>query len=115
MLRVSVNMDSRVAIAIELLSASPDAKLTDVAKALNLSKSRLRHLMKAEVGLPPGKYVKLLKMRQARELLASTFLQIKQVIHRVGINDTSHFVRDFKKAFGVTPTHYRRFLKGDRT
>ncbi len=104
-----------MAVAIEFLSASPDTELAEVAKLLNLSKSRLRHLMKVEVGLPPGKYMKAKKMQEARRLLECTFLAVKQVSHRVGINDVSHFVRDFKKAFGATPTRYRRTMRVAKT
>ena len=34
---------------------------------------------------------------------------------RVGATDESHFVRDFKKTYGLTPAKYReRFLRGRR-
>jgi AraC-like DNA-binding protein len=46
-------------------------------------------------------------MQKARELLETTFLNVKEVMLNVGAKDTSHFIRDFKKAFGLPPTQYR--------
>ena len=46
-------------------------------------------------------------MESAKHLLESSFLSIKEIAHRVGLNDESHFVRDFKKAYGVPPSLYR--------
>ncbi len=102
-------MDVRIPIAVKSLTKCCHGKvdLAQVATALNLSKSRLQHLIRAEIGLPPGKYIKLLKMRRACELLRTTFLSVKEISAQVGINDTSHFVRDFRKRFAVTPTDYR--------
>lgn len=79
-----------------------------LAKSLNLSSSRLRHLIRKEMGLSPNRYIKYLRMRRTKELLRSTFLSVKQIMARVGYNDLSHFVRDFKETNGVSPSQYRR-------
>jgi len=34
-------------------------------------------------------------------------LNIKQIMSRVGIKDKSHFSREFKRAYGLTPKQYR--------
>ena len=57
--------------------------------------------------MSPIKYLKLLRMEKAKHLLETTFLSVKEITYRVGINDDSHFVRDFKKAYGTAPTQYR--------
>lgn len=46
-------------------------------------------------------------MERARYLLETSFLSVKEITHNVGLNDESHFVRDFKKVYGVPPTLYR--------
>ncbi|MCI0627776.1 MAG: helix-turn-helix transcriptional regulator [Acidobacteria bacterium] len=104
-------MDLRVQVALQLLAGSNDnAALSRAAETTNLSKSRLRHLIKAEIGIPPGRYLKRLRLDRAAKLLGSTFLRVKEIVHEVGFSDTSHFVHDFKSSFGVTPTDYRRAL-----
>jgi AraC-like DNA-binding protein len=47
-------------------------------------------------------------MQDATTLLVNTFLSVKEIIARVGFTDESHFVRDFKRIYGVTPTQYRK-------
>jgi AraC-like DNA-binding protein len=47
-------------------------------------------------------------MQQAKDLLEATFLSVKEIMNIVGIRDDSHFVRDFKKTYGATPTQHRR-------
>ena len=110
-------MDGRVRKAIALAEEflhkgwSP-ARL---AELVNLSPSRLHQLFKEETGVPPARYLRRLRMQRARELLETTHLSVKQVMAGVGLTDESHFVRDFKKTFGLTPAGYRRrFQNGAR-
>ena len=85
--------------------------LTDFAQSVNLSVWRLSHIFKSDVGMPPIKYLKLLRMEQAKGLLESSFLSVKEIAFRVGLNDESHFVRDFKSTYGYSPTTYRAQFK----
>ena len=48
------------------------------------------------------------RMETAAELLRTTHLLVKEVAARVGIHDDSHFVRDFAKVYGLSPTTYRK-------
>jgi AraC family transcriptional regulator of arabinose operon len=102
-------MEYRVQKLISLIRDDPSKQLTldKMARAVNMSGSRLRHLFKDEVGTTPTQYLKDLRMRMARELLENTSLHLKQVMMNVGVNDESHFIRDFKKAFGMTPKQCR--------
>lgn len=103
-------MDERVRQIINLLSddISRDFDFKALAASVNLSHSRLSHLFKDETGLTPAQYLKSLRLERARELLQGSFLRLKEVMPLVGINDESHFVRDFKKAHGLPPRRYRR-------
>jgi len=106
-------MDHRVRQVIALAEKSlhkgwSPAKL---AALVNLSPSRLHQLFKKETGLPPARYLRRLRIRRAKELLESTHLSVKQVMAFVGLTDESHFVRDFKKACGVTPARYREHFR----
>lgn len=85
--------------------------LTEFAQSVNLSVWRLSHIFKSDVGMPPIKYLKLLRMERAKGLLESSFLSVKEIAFRVGLNDESHFVRDFKSTYGYSPTTYRAQFK----
>jgi AraC-like DNA-binding protein len=82
-------------------------RLGDLALDLNVSTSRLHHLFTAVVGISPGRYVKLLRLQKARLLLKASSFRIKEVAALVGIEDLSHFVRDYKRLFGETPSQTR--------
>jgi len=102
-------MDPRVRTALALMQQklrrawSPNT----LARAVNLSPSRFHHLFKAEVGMAPAHYLRALRLEQARKLLQTSQLTVKQIMNEVGVEDKSHFAREFKKVYGQTPTAYR--------
>ena len=61
--------------------------------------------------MPPIRYLRLLRMERAKDLLESSFLSVKEIAYQVGLNDESHFVRDFKSTYGFSPAHYRSNFK----
>jgi two-component system response regulator YesN len=102
-------MDYRIHETLSLIdrdfSLSPNIeKLAEIA---NLSASRLNHLFKEEMGLTIRQYVKTKRLETARDLLQETNLRIKEICFRIGISDSTHFVRDFKKFSGLYPKGYR--------
>lgn len=110
-------MEPRIQRAIRLMTADlrRDVPLDKLAQSVNLSESRLRHLFKAETGVSPVQYLKTQRMLKARRLLETTFLNVKEVMLKVGAKDTSHFIRDFKKTFGLSPSQYRdKYLRAQR-
>lgn len=113
-INIEVIMDRRVEVFINLMKEdlSRELLIDDVAKWLNISPSRLRYLFKVETGQPPSQYLKYLRMQRAKQLVESTFLNVKQIMYELGINDESHFVRDFKRTYGITITQYRHACSG---
>lgn len=103
-------MDQRVQIVLELIDADTRQKLKvrDLARCINLSPSRLHHLFKASTGTSLLQYLKIRRLQKAKELLETTTLNVKETMSVVGFSDASHFVRDFKRIFGTTPSEYRR-------
>jgi transcriptional regulator GlxA family with amidase domain len=101
-------MDRRIKRVIVLMEDQfhRELLLDEMAETVRLSPSRLRHLFKEEIGVTPAQYLKSLRMQRAREMMATTFLSVKEIIHRVGMKNKTHFARDFKKTYGVTPSNY---------
>lgn len=111
-------MDHRVKKVIALMKEHlhQGCSAGRLAQFVNLSSSRLHQLFKAETGLPPAKYLRLLRMERTQELLETSYLSVKEVMTRVGVTDESHFVRDFKRTYQCTPAKYReRFRNGQQT
>ncbi|HET6974880.1 MAG TPA: helix-turn-helix transcriptional regulator [Pyrinomonadaceae bacterium] len=88
-----------------------ELSLAELAQSVNLSVWRLSHIFKSDVGMPPIRYLRLLRMDRAKHLLESSFLSVKEIAFQVGLNDESHFVRDFKAAYGFSPALYRSHFK----
>ena len=102
-------MAQRVKRVIELMHGDPSRNfsLGKMAQSVNLSAPYFCFLFKSITGIPPAKYLKSLRMQQAAVLLTTTFLSVKEIVRRVGLADESHFVRDFKRFHGMTPSEYR--------
>ena len=106
-------MDQRIQTAMDLMAKDlqRDFSLYALARSVNLSLSRFHHLFKAETGMTPARYLRSLRLEQARELLATSFLSIKQLMRCVGFTDQSHFNHEFKRAYRLTPTEYRALAR----
>ncbi len=108
-------MDQRVEKVIKLMASAGFNRrlsLSELAQSVGLSPSRLTHLFKAETGLAPRCYFKLLRMQKAKELLETSALKVKEIAALIGM-DESHFVRDFQKTLGLSPGRYK--VQGLRT
>jgi transcriptional regulator GlxA family with amidase domain len=110
-------LDPRVQKVLVLMEGNLRRKLSvsKMAQLVNLSPSHLHRLFKSETGKTPAIYLKDRRMKKAQELLESTTLSVKEVARKVGVSDDSHFVRDFKKALGLTPARYRALFFSRRS
>jgi AraC family transcriptional regulator of arabinose operon len=108
--QIPSDMDRRVQIVIKFMEVYLDRplSLSDLARSVNLSPWRLSHIFKSETRTPPLQYLRTLRMQQAKVLLETTFLSVKEIMTEVGVRDGSHFVRDFKTTYGLSPTRYRQ-------
>lgn len=102
-------MDARVQKVISLIQKDcrRDSSLDEIASHLNLSSSRLRHLFKEETGTTIVQYRKTFRLLQAKLLLETTFLNVKEIMLKVGCKHESNFVRNFKRQHGLSPKRYR--------
>jgi len=101
-------MDDRVCAAIAFMNTNLHRKISpiEIAEAVRLSPSHLRHLFKEKTGKSLTRYMRELRLQRAKHLLETTFLAVKEVAANVGIEGVSHFVRDFEKAYGMSPARY---------
>ena len=111
-----ITMDRRIERAISKIKTDPARPwdLATLAALVNLSPSRFRHLFKQETGSTPAQFLKEVRVRKAQRMLRTTFLSVKQVLKQVGLTSNIHFVSDFRRLYGMTPTAYRRAISRAR-
>lgn len=86
-----------------LLDSTPTfVPLTVLCGVAQLSKWQLVRQFRRQVGLPPHAYHRRQRLRSARALL-ELGTPVAQVAYATGFADQSHFTRQFKDQFGVTP------------
>src|SRR5262245_5789204 len=102
-------MDRRVRTVIDVMLAeiARPIAVSELARRVHLSRSRLTHLFRAEVGCSPGRYIRQVRLDRARQLVEESSLSIKEIMARVGFSDPSHFTRDFTRRHGASPRKIR--------
>ena len=86
--------------------------LSALASHYQLSERTLSRRFHRASGTTPWQYLLHLRMTEAATLLKGTNLSVTQIAVEVGIADSAHFARQFKKANGLTPTAYRKAVRG---
>ena len=88
----------------------PDC-LTNTYASCSLSRRRFDALFRANFDLTPSRYLTLLKIAYARQLLHTDNLTVSQIAQMCGYNDVYYFSNSFKRETGITPSAYRAAQK----
>lgn len=84
-----------------------DIQVGDIAQKFNISHVTLNRQLKQTNNLSMGKYLKLVRLMHARELLLNTNKSIELVAYESGFSNTRVLNRNFKSWKYKTPTEYR--------
>ena len=84
-----------------------DAMAADV----NMSRSYFQHIYREFFGVSCIADVINGKVEKAKEILSETSCTVSQVAAMCGYDNEEHFMRQFKKTVGVTPTRFRKDLR----
>ena len=89
-----------------------DIDLGEVAEAAYLSPNYLSQLLKKQTGMAFIDWLTGRRMERAQELLTHTADRVSIIAHSVGFSDEAYFTRRFTQRFGVSPTAFRRSMRG---
>ena len=84
-----------------------DCSVADIANEVNVSERQLRNIFYKYANMSPKKYIEFLKIEEARELLETTEILIKDISFKLGFKSPYYFSDFFKKLTGITPNQYR--------
>ena len=79
---------------------------TELSSIACLSKKQFERLFNSLVGVNPKEYTRIVRFQKALELMQHQSGEInqEQIAYASGYADQSHFIREFKKFSGYTPT-----------
>ena len=106
---VAALRDKRLARALTAIHNEPGKPWTmeSAAEEASMSRSGFARLFKEMLDTSFFDYLTRLRMRNARELLATTNLAVPMVAEKIGYQSDLSFVKAFKKLHEVTPRAYR--------
>lgn len=87
---------------------SEDIKIADLAEAAFISETYLRRLFSEYYNMSPLQYVNLVRIEAACKLLKKEDYNIYEVAHKVGFDNMSTFIKNFKKMVGETPKQWTK-------
>lgn len=106
------NMDKMRFIRQKILS-EPQTHFTveQLASFVNLSPSRFHNNYKSVFGTSPIKDSICARIEHSKNLLISCDKPICEIAEILGYTDQYHFIRQFKKETGMTPSEYKKSIK----
>ena len=83
----------------------------EIAEVFGVPLETLRRAFRREVGMPPGDYLRRVRVRRAQQLLAETGLRAAEVCYAVGWKREDTGERTFRHETGQTMQGYRRSVR----
>ena len=96
---------------LSIFIESPD--IAEYAEKLDVSPNHLSKTIKQNTGHPVTYWINESAMMAAKMLLKNTDLTMSEIAEQLGMLDPSYFARRFRQHERMTPTDYRRIVRGN--
>lgn len=95
---------------LQFINDNLDKPLTvsELSDEFHFHPTHFIRIFKEKSGMTPGFYVKSRKMDIARHYLEYTDLSIKEIMGKIGENDSASFSKKFKSFYTYSPREYRK-------
>ncbi len=77
--------------------------VSELAKAVGMSRSNLLRKIKAQTNLSASQFINQVRLKNAKELLEENSYTVSEVSYKVGFNSTSYFIKCFREYYGYPP------------
>ena len=84
-------------------------QIKDISDKLGISSRYLSKIFLDHMGMTLLNYINTYRMNQAIRLIADTDMTMTEIADHIGMNDSQHFSKLFKKEFSLSPTEYRKY------
>ena len=106
-----VSRPSRIGRAIDVLCQTPNVRIDELAKSLELSQRHLRRLFTVEVGLSPKVFARVQRLQALiRKLPNQRRGSLADLAYDAGYADQAHMSREVKTLSGIRPTQLLRLM-----
>jgi transcriptional regulator GlxA family with amidase domain len=106
-----MDASDRVALVVNAMrrNLARQWSIADMAAVLGVQEAQMRRLFHEALRVPPRIVLCQLRLEAAASLLErEPTLLVKEIVSLTGYGDVSHFCRDFRDRYGLSPTEYRR-------
>jgi AraC-like DNA-binding protein len=96
--------------------ADPELSLEMAVTALGINRNKINDLLKDELGLTFSAYLNKLRLTEAARLLAENHeVNVSEIAHLVGYNNTSYFNKLFKLEYNCAPKTFQTLCQQKNT
>ena len=113
--RVNEHLSGRMSItrAIDFLNSHYGERISvsDLASVANLSPSRFTRAFKEDTGMSPVEYIMRTRLDSAKRMLRGNDKTLSMIALDCGFNSSSYFYQCFIRAFGISPSEFRKSIQ----
>ena len=99
---------SRFAQILRKVESGSLRTVGELSLEFNLSPAYIQRIFKQQTGVRLGEVLAEQRLAKAADLLANSYLSVKEIAHAVGYEHASSFVRAFQRRFTQPPGSYRQ-------
>ncbi len=85
--------------------------ILDLSHRVGLNHNQLTEGFRQMFGQTPFEYLRILRLEKARKLLTDHTCNVTEAAYEVGFSSPSHFTKNFRRAFGITPKALQKTTK----
>ena len=87
---------------------TPLPEIGELAASLHVSREHFSRVFRRQMGVSPQEWINQERINRACRLLCATDFSNKQIAFQLGYNETSSFVRAFRRAMKFSPQQFRQ-------
>ena len=97
---------SKMDLFIDQNISNGELGIDDICHEMGVSRTQLYRRVKAITDLAPNEYVRVYRLKKAKELLCTTTNSIAEIGYAVGFSSPSYFIKCFREYFNETPNSF---------
>ncbi|WP_281632809.1 helix-turn-helix transcriptional regulator [Flavobacterium luteolum] len=98
------------ALSHHILTDNQSFNITALAKDSGLSERYIQKLYQANIGLSPAAFTAVVRFNKSLQMVLHTQESLTTIAYECGYYDQAHFIKEFKKFTGITPSSSRNSL-----